>query len=248
VEGGAQQDMVAGGMQSLADGLAERLGDALVLGAPARAVEQGDGGVRVRADGVDVTARAAVVALPPPLAARVRFSPTLPGARDQLAQRMPLGDVVKLVAVYDDASWRSDGLTADTWGADLPYSFSYDIGGPSGEPGLVALFFVGERARAVRASGAAWEDVAIPALTRCLGGRPPRAVLVRDWAAERWTGGAYSGFMTPGGWTAFGDVLREPAGAVSFASTETATDGIGYVEGAIESGERASAEALARLA
>jgi monoamine oxidase len=247
VEGGAQQDMVEGGMQSIADGLAERLGDAVVLGAPARAVEHGDGSVRVRGDGVEVAASAAVVALPPPLAARLAFAPALRGERDQLGQRMPLGDVVKLVAVYDEAFWRRDGLNADTWGADLPYSFSYDISGPSGEPGVVAVFFVGERARAVRAAGADWEEAAIPSLARCLGARP-RAVRVRDWASEPWTGGAYSGFMTPGGWTAFGDVLREPSGALSFAGSETAVEAIGYVEGAIESGERAGTEALARLA
>jgi monoamine oxidase len=247
---GAQQEMVAGGMQSIAEGLAERLGDALALGAAVRSIEHSERSVRVLAGGVSVDARAAVVALPPALAARIAYAPALPGARDQLAQRMPLGDVVKLVAVYDEAFWRGDGLTAETWGPDLPYSFSYDVSGPSGAPGAIAVFFVGEAARATREAGGGWAQAAAAALGRCLGERAarPLAVLERDWALEPWTRGAYAGYMTPGGWTSFGDALRAPVGALSFAGTETASDAIGYVEGAIESGERAAAEVLARLA
>jgi monoamine oxidase len=251
VEGGAQQDMVEGGLQSLAERLAERLGDAVVLGAPVRAVDQRDGSIRAHADGTVVDARAAVVALPPPLAARIAFSPALPSARDQLAQRMPMGDVLKLVAVYDAPFWRTAGISADTWGGDLPYSFSADVGGPAGTPGAIAVFFVGADARAARALGPGGRAEAVTrALGRCLGerARRPRTVLERDWAGEEWTRGAYAGYMTPGGWTAFGDALREPCGALSFAGSETADDGIGYVEGAIASGERAAAEALARVA
>jgi monoamine oxidase len=249
IVGGAQQDLVVGGAQSIPERLAERLGDALVLGAPARTVEHGEDGVRVEADGIAVDAAAAVVAVPPALAARVAFAPALAGTRDQLWQRMPMGDVIKLVAVYERAAWRDAGLTAESWGGDLPYSFSYDVGGPAGAPGAIAVFYIGERARAARELPAAARAEAVrDGLVRCLGegAAEPAELLERDWAAEAWTRGAYSGFMTPGGWTSFGRALRSPVGPISFAGTETAVEGLGYVEGAIESAERAAAEVLAR--
>jgi monoamine oxidase len=50
--------------------------------------------------------------------------------------------------------------------------------------------------------------------------------------------------MPPGAWTRYGWALREPAGALAWAGSETAVTHAGYMEGAIESGERAAADAL----
>jgi monoamine oxidase len=87
------------------------------------------------------------------------------------------------------------------------------------------------------------------ALTCCFGGRAERpiALATRDWAAEEWTRGAYGGYMPPGVWTRYGRALREPVGPIAWAGSETATEHAGYMEGAIESGERAAAEVLARV-
>ena len=63
------------------------------------------------ADGAEVRARRAVVAIAPTLAGRIAYDPPLPGHRDQLTQRMPLGTVVKCMAIYDEPFWRADGLS-----------------------------------------------------------------------------------------------------------------------------------------
>ena len=47
----------------------------------------------------------------PTLAARIAYDPPLPGYRDQLTQRMPLGTVAKCMAIYDEPFWRADGLS-----------------------------------------------------------------------------------------------------------------------------------------
>jgi monoamine oxidase len=47
--------------------------------------------------------------------------------------------------------------------------------------------------------------------------------------------------------TSFGESLREPVGRIHWAGTETATVWNGYMDGALESGERAAREVLARL-
>ena len=51
----------------------------------------------------------------------------------------------------------------------------------------------------------------------------------------------------PGLYARLGAALRAPVGRLHFAGTETAQVWNGYLEGAIEAGERAATEALARL-
>jgi len=53
--------------------------------------------------------------------------------------------------------------------------------------------------------------------------------------------------MGPGAWTSVGRALREPAGRVHWAGTETATRWAGFIDGAVSSGERVGVEALAAL-
>jgi monoamine oxidase len=56
------------------------------------------------------------------------------------------------------------------------------------------------------------------------------------------------GLPRPGTLTAIGEALRAPFGRVHWAGTETAIEGCGYIDGAVESGERAATELSARLA
>ncbi len=44
-----------------------------------------------------------------------------------------------------------------------------------------------------------------------------------------------------------GAAIREPVGRIHWAGTETATASIGYMDGAVRSGERVAAEVLALL-
>ena len=51
--------------------------------------------------------------------------------------------------------------------------------------------------------------------------------------------------MPTGGWTGYGDALRAPIGPIHWAGAETATVWSGYMDGAVQSGQRAAREALA---
>ena len=246
--GGAQATLLEGGAQTLATRLAENLGDAVVLGAPVTRIEHGASGVRVHCGDDMVEAGAAIVAVAPALAGRIAYEPALPVERDRLTSAMPHGDVTKTVVVYKTAFWRDAGLSGEAWGDELPFSFSYDMSPPDGDPGVLTLFFVGERARRHRSLSAIARRIASLEALECCFGRPaghPLSVVERDWAAEPWTRGAYGAYMPPGVWTRYGNALRAPVGPIAWAGTETAVEHAGYMEGAIESGERAAAEALA---
>ncbi|MFB9601475.1 FAD-dependent oxidoreductase [Streptomyces roseofulvus] len=64
------------------------------------------------------------------------------------------------------------------------------------------------------------------------------------WTVDPWAEGGYGAHMPPGVVSAYGDVLRERSGRMQWAGTETATECIGYFEGALQSGIRAAREVL----
>ena len=76
----------------------------------------------------------------------------------------------------------------------------------------------------------------------------PRDYVELDWSQEEWTRGCYGAHFAPGVWTRYGDALREPIGPIHWAGTETATEWGGYMDGAVQSGQRAAAEVLTSLA
>jgi len=74
--------------------------------------------------------------------------------------------------------------------------------------------------------------------------RHPINYIEKNWAEEEYSGGCYVSHYPPGILTSFGDVIRQPSGRVYFAGTESATYWSGYMEGAIQAGERAAREVL----
>jgi len=249
-EGGAQQDRFVGGSQLVSIRMAEELGDAVELSAPVRRIEHGDDGVTVLADGIELRARRAIVAVPPALCGRIAYDPPLPGHRDQLTQRMPQGSVIKCMAVYERPFWREQGLSGEAASDVGPAKLAFDNTPPSGAPGVLLAFLEGARARELaRLDPAARRQAVLRGLARLFGERAasPERFIEQSWADEEWSRGCYGGYMPPGGWTQFGFALREPIGPIHWAGAETATVWNGYMDGAVQSGQRAASAVLAGL-
>jgi monoamine oxidase len=249
-EGGAQQDRFVGGSQLVSIRMAEELGDAVELSAPVRRIEHSDGGVVVTADVLEVRARSAIVAIPPTLCGRIAYDPPLPGYRDQLTQRMPQGTVIKLMAVYDEPFWRAQGLSGEATSDAGPAKLVFDNTPPTGAPGVLVGFLEGARAREYgRLAAPERREAVLGGIARLFGDRAasPSRFIERSWADEEWTRGCYGCYMPTGGWTQFGPALRAPIGPIHWAGAETATVWNGYMDGAVQSGERAAAEVLAGL-
>jgi monoamine oxidase len=247
-DGGAQQDRFVGGSQLVSIRLAEEPGATVELSAPVRRIEHSADGVVAQADGLEVRARRAIVAIPPALCGRIAYDPPLPGFRDQLTQRMPQGSVIKCMAVYDEPFWRADGLSGEATSDVGPAKLVFDNTPPSGAPGVLLGFLEGARAREYGRLRAPDRRAAVlGGIERVFGPRAgdPSRFIERVWADEEWTRGCYGCYMPPGGWTQFGPALREPVGAIHWAGTETATVWNGYMDGAVQSGQRAAAEVLA---
>ena len=244
VEGGAQQTRFVEGAQSLSEGLAAGLD--VRLDSPVTLVEQDTSGVRVNGE----RARFAVCCLPPPLVPRIQWDPVLPSARDQLGQRSPMGTTIKCFAFYERAFWRDRGCSGEGISDVGPAAFCIDASQPDGSHPALLSFLVGRHARTWgEAPAAARKHAVLSQLARLHGPEALNPVewLERDWSQEPFSRGCPVAYMTPGTLTAYGRALQQPFGRVHWAGTETATEWRGFMEGALQSGERAAAEVLVRL-
>ena len=247
IEGGAQQDLVTGGAQTIAERIAADLGDAVSLESPVRRITQTEGAVEVVSDRLTVKARRAIVTVPPPVQARIDYDPPLPPDRTQLIQRMPTGAVVRAVIEWDEPFWRADGLTGETVDFDSPIAASIDASPLGGERGVISTYAFGPAARQVaRLAPTERRRVFLDALTTRLGPKAATPAEYREytWQADPWAGGAIFAHFPPGVLTALGHALRRPTGRIHWAGTETATLWMGCIEGAVHSGERAALEAM----
>ena len=186
-----------------------------------------------------------MLALPPQLAAAI--APTLPEPLRLLAASMHRGAVVKCFAAYREPFWRAAGFSGEAFCPHGTVRAVVDATPPDGAVAMLLAFVVGPAA-------AAWRDRApddrraevLAALGALFGepARTPEHYLEADWAAEAWSAGCVA--STPPGALTGGAQWRGSFGGIHLAGSEAAVLWAGYMEGAIEAGERAAA-AISRL-
>lgn len=249
-KGGGQESRFVGGSALVPLTLAARLGKVVKYNAPARRIVTANGKVTVEADGITVTAKRAVVAMSPAMAAKIDFSPTLPAARAQLQQRYPMGSVAKFVAVYPTPFWRADGMTGQAVSDVGPIDATFDNSPPDGSRGIMMGFVNQTNIR--KLDGASPADL----VKACVGSfvdffgdkaKNPVRTAFQRWDNESWSGGGPVGIAPPGVLSDFGHALREPCGLIHWAGTETASYWTGYMDGAVRSGERVAKEVAALI-
>jgi monoamine oxidase len=251
VRGGAQQSRLVGGSQIVAQKVAAALGDRVHLSAPVRRIEQTPTGVTVTSDALTVTAEQVVVAVPPALAARIDYAPLLPPARDLLTQRLAMGALMKVEAVYPTPFWRSANLTGQFLTVGGPVGYSFDNSPPDGTPGVLAGFVGGAqnlkwgpKPFAERRSAVLAQYARLFGDNRFLS---PSEYFELDWTQEEWSRGGPTAVPGPGTLTGYGPALRAPVGRIHWAGTETSDYWPGYMDGAVRSGERVATEVASTL-
>jgi monoamine oxidase len=248
-DNGAQQDLFVDGADAPLRHAAAQLDGRVDVDARVTGVDHDGPGLVVHTHRRTVGCDRVIVAVPPHLAARIDYRPGLPAARDALTQRMPMGSVVKAIAQYAEPFWRLDGLSGSAIDMSGPVPVTFDISPPGG-PGLLCALVGGRAADQLgRLAPLERRRVVTGQFASLFGARARRPEEYRDkvWGADVYTRGGYSGYLPPGVLTGVGDALRAPVGRIHWAGTETATEWIGYIEGAIRSGRRAATEVLAEL-
>jgi monoamine oxidase len=263
---GAQDSRFVGGSQKISLAMAHQLGKRVMLGAPVRTISQGRGRVTASGSGFEVVAKQAIIAIPPTLAGRLVYSPTLAavsrdgGVRDQLTQRVPMGTTIKVQCLYKHPFWRDSGLAGQVTSDTGPVKITFDNtphpdpGTAQASPGVLIGFMEGEDGRAwgTRTHAERYAAV-VECFTRYFGSQARNVLggingyVEMLWAQEEYTGGCYGGLFPTGVWTSYGSALHAPIGLIHWAGTETAATWNGYMDGAVRSGQRAAAEVLSEL-
>ncbi|MFG2000609.1 flavin monoamine oxidase family protein [Spirillospora sp. NPDC048911] len=250
VAGGAQESRFVGGSALVPLKLAAKLGRVVKYSAPARTVTIANGKVTVVADGITVTAKRAIVAMSPAMAAKIDFQPALPASRAQLMQRYPMGSVAKFVAIYDTPFWRADGLTGQAVSDTGPIDATFDNSPPDASRGILMGFVSQSNMRKLdTASSADFAKACLGSFVKYFGTKAanPKRTAFQRWDNELWSGGGPVGVAASGVLTEFGEALAKPTGLIHWAGTETSDYWTGYMDGAVRSGERVAKEVAALL-
>jgi monoamine oxidase len=248
ISGGSQENLVVGGAGSIAKRVADDLGGAIRLNAPVRALRQKADHVVVESPGLTVSARHAIVTVPPALALEIEFDPVLPHDRMILYRHSTAGPETKTLLVYDQPFWRADGFSGQSAEPKSAAEVTIDASPAAGTPGVLASFTFGPVAERVDALDAAERRrLVLAGMVERFGPRAgtPSAFIETPWWKEEWTRGCSMAHWSPGILTQYGALLRQPFGRVHWAGTETATVSYGAIDGAVRSGERAAGEILA---
>ncbi len=257
VEQGAYR--LEGGTQRLVESLVsafEQTGGMLMLNTVAEAVQRGRRGVRLYAhtDGraMCLDARYAVIALPFPMVPQLEFRPSLRPERLDALARIGRGHVVKNLLQFRTRFWLHQQPQRDR-AARLP--ITPDISAIwdetdilPGEAGILSLWVGGEPAsRWARFSEAERLELCLQVLDALYPNC--RAQFIRGvsmhWSQEPFSQVGYP-FQPPGLLTGGFRELLKPEGRLFFAGDYLSLF-VGYMEGALESGERAACAILKRL-
>ena len=234
---------IVGGMQNLTIGLAQNL-SAGTLQLSTKVTElRCDNGVTVTTDRGEWNAQHVVLALPPAIAlANISFSPGLPADLVNIGKSTPvwMGAVTKVVAIYDSPFWRARGLAGSAMSHVGPLREIHDVSDRSGSFGALFGFC---RERVV-------EGAVTAQLTEIFGARAetPKSVLIKDWSRSEFT--SPPGVFQLNDYQLFGSqVLRDAHfdERLHFASTETAIDSPGHVQGAFSAARRTAESIMSSM-
>jgi monoamine oxidase len=233
-----------GGRVTLRDGTRSLL-EAIAAGAevetrlstPVAAVSRRDGGVEVHTRaGETLPARVAVVAVPLNALGGIECDPPLPEAKQEA---IALGQASRGIKIFIHA--RGEPLVQNAIKPGHPFGYlDTEVLYPDGTQLMIGFGLDAEACDA--------DDLAAVQrqLEEILPGYEALAATAHDWLADEFSRGTWA-IHRPGWYTHHHAEMQRPEGPVVFAGSDFANGWAGFMDGAIESGLRASAHAL-RLA
>ena len=244
---------IDGGNDRLATAIAQRLRGAVLLKTVVRQIRRHDERVTVTIEALgkphtELSADFVVCALPASTARGVFFDPPLPEPQRDAIERLRYGCATRLLLQFDRRFWRKAGRPI-AFGTDLPTGAVWDGNEHQrGPQGILSFLAGGQASKALQDILHAEGERGVIRQIEWLG-RPARllASQVVAWDHDPWARGGYA-YFDP----SFDPMLRawlvRPAGRIVFAGEHTSIKSQGYMNGAVESGQRAAAEISALVA
>jgi monoamine oxidase len=230
----------ARGAQALSLALAESLGDRVVLQAPVGAIDRSSDGVTVYAGGTAYEAKHVIVAISPAACRRIEFRPELPQRPAQLQDAWQPVHGRKINVVYDEPFWRAAGLSGSALTDCAAAPGVLDASPADASVGVLACYTTDDVD-----GGESREAAVLQTYAQLFGAKAltPQHYSEKRWKDERFHFGCEGG-LSVGALTSARALLKEPVGRVHWAGVETADEWMGFMNGAVQAGERAAGEVL----
>jgi len=228
-----------GGNMTLADALADELGDAVHLSSPVRRIRSSDLGVAVATDRGEIEADAAVIAIPTAPLAGIDFDPPLEGATAEALRAVTYGQNSKLFLRLRSPAPPSAIMSV------AGHFWTYTQLGADGEPAPFVVGYTGTLPAIEALGGSEDPDRWVAALLALREDLDLEAdgALLSSWDDDPWVGGSYSARTVSS--PLRDDDLARPIGRLFFAGEHTAGEWHGLMEGALRSGLRAAEQVIA---
>ncbi|KAM4699695.1 amine oxidase [flavin-containing] B-like [Discoglossus pictus] len=253
-DNGGQERKFVGGSGQISEKIQERLQDRVKLQRPVIRIDQTGDNVVVETLNHEIfEGKYIISAIPPPLTTKIHFKPELPAMRNQLIHRLPMGSVIKCMVYYKEAFWRKMDYCACMImeDDDAPIGFTLDDTKPDGSVPAIIGFILARKATSLALLSKEERKRKIcEYYAKVMGTEEalhPVHYEEKDWCKEQYSGGCYTAYFPPGIMTQYGSIIRKPVGNIFFAGTETATTWSGYMEGAVQAGERAAREVMCKM-
>ncbi|HET9592475.1 MAG TPA: NAD(P)/FAD-dependent oxidoreductase, partial [Solirubrobacterales bacterium] len=247
---------VRGGNDQIPARLAAALQGQITTGAALTAIKRNAGGTytlsfQSGASTNTVTADQVVLALPFSILRTLDYSKAgFSQVKTTAIEQLGMGTNSKLHVQFKDRLWTALGCNGETY-ADTGYQNTWEV--TRAQPGSSGILvdYTGGKIGASFGTGTPAERAAqflkqiepvLPGISAQWNGR----ATIDYWTGYQWTKGSYS-YWKVGQYTKFAGAEREAEGNCHFAGEHTSIDFQGYLNGAVESGERAAGEILAGL-
>ena len=161
-----------------------------------------------------------------------------------------MGTNSKLHVQFSNRFWRAQGVNGDTF-SDTGYQNTWEVTRAQGGRSGILVDYTGGKIGASFGSGTPESrakqflgqlEPVLPGATKAWNGR----ATIDFWPGYRWTKGSYS-YWKVGQYQRFAGMEARRQGNCLFAGEHTSIDFQGYLNGAVETGQRAAAEVLADL-
>ncbi|WP_102348595.1 flavin monoamine oxidase family protein [Bacillus sp. Marseille-P3661] len=246
----AEHEWIVEGAQTLAERVADFLGQSIFFNTPVEGISYGDKRTIVLTKEKDWCTKKVIITIPPNLTNEVKFHPPLPAKRIKLSECTNMPAVIKMVLVYPQPFWRNAGLNGKVYSNVSPVILTMDSSPPDGIKGILTVFISGDDAEIMsKYNSTKRKHKIIQTLVKFFGPKAgqPETIYEKDWSEDRWTQGGYGSHYTTGVLTKFGTALFERVSSLYWAGTENATEWRTYMEGAVESGQRVANEIINEL-
>jgi monoamine oxidase len=261
IENGAQERKFYGGSQQISNRLHEKLGfNRVLLNHVVKHIQWSStlDFIKITCDNNQVfSCRHVIIALAPSLYKTIQFEPELPAKKREATERMYMGSIIKTITVFKRPYWKENGFSGSVLNTSHePNLVIFSLDDSSDEHQFYAImgFVVADSSRK-------WAKQTRDERRQAICEQYARAFQCNDmltgccdyieqnWSAEQFSGGCYTDIMPKDVLSSLREQLCTSCGnngQLIFAGTELATRFSGYMDGAVQAGERAAFEVITK--